>query len=254
VERVDDVPRRAGLLPEVDETANSTRDIELVGESTPGHRQSPRHALMRRPPPRPWPVILAAVTFAVDLLAVIISVYLAKVVAPGDGGRRHLAWGQLAHLRHRCGMPVVFTIYGLYDLRRPTHATAELQHLFNAVLMSVLLVVLITFVARIQIPRSFVVWLLAFSLVTIIVGRLMTRRLGHALNSRAITSVVTLIAGTNDEARALARDSSAAAVDGYRLCGFVEDKPSGFDVIDGLPVFVRWRTSQPSVAITASVR
>ena len=44
--------------------------------------------------------------------------------------------------------PVIFAIYGLYDLRRPTHATAELQRLFNGVLMSVLLVVLITFIGE----------------------------------------------------------------------------------------------------------
>ena len=232
---MDDVARRTGVLPEVDETASSIPDIELVGESTP-RVSAPR--VDAAPSPRPWPVILAAVTFAVDLLAVIISVYLAKTVAPGDG------WDGGISLRTNWPLfatvavwPVVFTIYGLYDLRRPTHATAELQHLFNAVLMSVLLVVLITWVTRLQISRSFVVWLLAFSLVTIIVGRLMTRRLGHVMNSRAITSVVTLIAGTNDDARALARTLRRRPWMGYRPCGFVEDKPSGFDFIDGLPVF-----------------
>ena len=134
--------------------------------------------------------------------------------------------------------PVVFAIYGLYDLRRPTHATAELQRLFNAILMSVLLVVLITVARDRSTSRaSFIVWLLGFGLVAVIGGRLITRRIGHALNARAITSQVTLIAGTNDEARALARTLLRRPWMGYRVCGFVEVTPSGLEIMDGLPVF-----------------
>ena len=133
--------------------------------------------------------------------------------------------------------PVVFMIYGLYDLRRPTHATAELQRLLNGVLMSVLLVVLITFFASIDISRDFIVFLLVFSLVTVVGGRLLTRRLSHALNTRSVTSQVTLIAGTNDEARALARTLQRRPWMGYRVCGFVEVSQSGLASMDGLPVF-----------------
>ena len=52
-----------------------------------------------------------------------------------------------------------------------------------------------------------------------------------------MTSQVTLIAGTNDEARALARTLQRRPWMGYRVCGFVEVAPSGLEVMDGLPVF-----------------
>jgi exopolysaccharide biosynthesis polyprenyl glycosylphosphotransferase len=48
---------------------------------------------------------------------------------------------------------------------------------------------------------------------------------------------VTLIAGTNDEARALARTLLRRPWMGYRVCGFVELTPSGLNSMDGLPVF-----------------
>ena len=166
------------------------------------------------------------------------ATYLAKAVAHEvgwDSGKPiHLNWLIFVTV---AVWPVVFAIYGLYDLRRPTHATTEFQRLFNALLMSLLLVVLITFVIDIDVSHGFIVWLLGFSLVTIITGRLVTRRLTHALNARAITSQVTLIAGTNDEARALARTLLRRPWMGYRVCGFVELAPSGLDSMDGLPVF-----------------
>jgi len=150
-------------------------------------------------------VILAGITFAVDLLAVTISTYLARAVAHDE-----LFDGSFAPTVSRVYVtlavwPVVFAIYGLYDLRRPTHATAELQRLFHAVLMSLLLVLLIAFIAGIDISIGFIVWLLGFGIASIVSGWLVTRRLAHPLNARAVTSQVTLIAGTNDEARALAR-------------------------------------------------
>ena len=173
----------------------------------------------------------------VDVLAVTISYILAKAVAHEVGwdSAKPIHLNSLIFLT--VGVwPVVFAIYGLYDLRRPSHATAEFQRLFNALLMSALLVLLITFVAKIDISRSFFAWLLGFSLVTIPTGRLLTRRLGHALNTRAVTSQVTLIVGMNDEGRALARTLRRRPWMGYRVCGFVEVTPSGLDPMDGLPV------------------
>ncbi len=131
--------------------------------------------------------------------------------------------------------PAVFAVYGLYDLRRPT-ATVEFQRLVHALLMSVLLVVLVTFVIEVDVSRGFVIWLVGFSLVTVVAGRLVTRRLTHTLNARDVTGQVTLIAGTNDEARALARTLRRRPWMGYRVCGFVEVTPRGLDSIDGLPV------------------
>jgi exopolysaccharide biosynthesis polyprenyl glycosylphosphotransferase len=227
---VDDAPRVPGVIADA---ILSEHAIELVGVSQPPASEVPTPVVEQMSSPRPWALILTAVTFAVDLVAVTLSIYLARIVARGDGWGSLSAWPIFVTV---AVWPVVFAIYGLYDLRRPALAT-QLQRLMNAVLMSVLLVVLITFVARIEISRSFVVWLLVFSMVGVVAGRLAVRRLRHALNAHAVTGLVTLIAGTNGEARALARTLRRRPWMGHRVCGFVEDEPSGCEVMDGLPVF-----------------
>jgi exopolysaccharide biosynthesis polyprenyl glycosylphosphotransferase len=205
--------------------------VELVGEVQTKPVLAP--AMPYRAPSRPWPLILAFVTFAVDLLAVTAAYLLAKVFVKQD-----LVFQLGQPVFATIAMwPVVFAIYGLYDLRRPTHATAELQRLFNAIAICVLLVVLFYFVTQNRPRADLIPVLLVVSLVTITTGRLVTRRLGHSLNAHAVTSLVTLIAGTNDEARALARTLQRRPWMGYRVCGFVEVSQSGLAVIDGLPVF-----------------
>jgi exopolysaccharide biosynthesis polyprenyl glycosylphosphotransferase len=206
------------------------RDVELLGELQ-GRTAAAAPVETTRSAGRPWPVILAVVTFAVDIIAVAAAYILAKGLVD-----HKLAFG-FPIFATVAIWPVVFAVYGLYDLRRPTHATAEMQRLFNAVAMSVLLVVLVIFVTRAPSSRDFIPVLLTVSLATIFTGRLVTRRLSHTLNARAITSQVTLIAGTNDEARALARTLQRRPWMGYRVCGFVEVTPSGLEVMDGLPVF-----------------
>ena len=208
-----------------------TEGVELVGELQPRPAIAP--AVTHKAPARPWPLILAFITFGVDLVALTGAYILAKAIVRDnfDFSVSQPIFATIAI------WPVVFAIYGLYDLRRPTHATAELQRLFNAIAINVLLVVLFVFVTKIKPSVDFIPVLLVVALLTVTAGRLMTRRLGHSLNAHAVTSQVTLVAGTNDEARALARTLQRRPWMGYRVCGFVEVTQSGLSVIDGLPVF-----------------
>ena len=228
MELAEDVHLASGLKQEAGWTEAPAREIELVGEAQAHALPVPTAASTSA---RPWPVIIAFITFAVDIVAVIASYYMTKAAVD----QKVLAINSTIFATAAI-WPVVFAIYGLYDLRRPTHATAEVQRLLNAVAISVLLVVLVIFVTRMDLSRDFVPVLLAFSMVTVFGGRLITRRLTHILNARSVTSQVTLIAGTNDEARALARTLQRRPWMGYRLCGFVEVTPSGLHVMDGLPV------------------
>jgi exopolysaccharide biosynthesis polyprenyl glycosylphosphotransferase len=208
-----------------------TEGVELVGELQARPAITP--AVTHKAPARPWPLILAFITFGVDLVALTGAYILAKAIVRDNFG---FSVSQPVFATIAI-WPVVFAIYGLYDLRRPTHATAELQRLFNAVAINVLLVVLFVFVTKIKPSVDFIPVLLVVALLTVTAGRLMTRRLGHSLNAHAVTSQVTLVAGTNDEARALARTLQRRPWMGYRVCGFVEVTQSGLSVIDGLPVF-----------------
>jgi len=234
----------SGLSPEPGWTERDLAEIELVGEVQPRVSASSSAIAQKAASRVPWPVILAITTFAVDILAVFAGYYLAKTLMH--------AWNDIPTAPKLTWIyatvaiwPVVFAVYGLYDLRRPTHATAEFRRLFNGAVMSVLLVALITFevysrvtVSRgfTPISRAFIPTLLMVCLVTVVAGRLVTRRLSHVLNARAVTSQLTLVAGTNDEARALARTLMRRPWMGYRVCGFVEVTRSGLEVMDGIPV------------------
>jgi exopolysaccharide biosynthesis polyprenyl glycosylphosphotransferase len=230
VEFAEEAHLAPNLTQEGSWSEGAVREVELVGELQTRPSAVPA-VEPRKSSARPWPLILAIVTFAVDIVAVFVAYVLAKDLVDHNKALITPIFATVAI------WPIVFAVYGLYDLRRPTHATVEVQRLFNAVAISVLLVVLVTFVTRLEPSRDFIPALLTISLVAIFAGRLVTRRLSHTLNARAITSLVTLIAGTNEEARALARTLQRRPWMGYRVCGFVEVTPSGLAVIDGIPVF-----------------
>ena len=204
-------------------------EIELVGEAQARTAPASRPAASQRVTQAPWAMILAIATFVVDICAVFLGYYISKNLLS--------AWTDTSHATRITAIyatvaiwPVVFAVYGLYDLRRPTHATAEFRRLFNGAVMSVLLVALIAIEVDPRVNaskglilgRGFIPTLLVVCLVTVVAGRLVTRRLSHTLNARAVTSQLTLIAGTNDEARALARTLMRRPWMGYRVCGFVE--------------------------------
>jgi exopolysaccharide biosynthesis polyprenyl glycosylphosphotransferase len=185
-----------------------------------------------------WVIATAVLTLAVDVTAVGLGYLLAKLFRYGD-----LDIGPV--LLQRVGTavfatalvwPLIFAVYGLYDLRRPTHITAEMQRLFQAVVTSVMVVALIIFAARIDVSRSFIVSLFVFCLVTAASGRLLVRRMSHSLNARGVTSQPTLIAGCNEEARTLARSFRRRPWMGFDVKGFVDVGRTGNDTIDGLPV------------------
>jgi exopolysaccharide biosynthesis polyprenyl glycosylphosphotransferase len=111
-----------------------------------------------------------------------------------------------------------------------------MQRLFQAVITSVLVVALVAFAARIDVSRSYIVSLLVFCLLTTVSGRLLVRRMAHALNARGVTAQPTLIAGCNEEARTLARTLRRRPWMGFNITGFVDVGNTGQTSIDGLPV------------------
>ena len=231
---VGDGPADVSVPPELsDLTLIGRRVAPGTGVAPPSSAVHPRARVRGR-----WMLTMTLLSLAVDLTAIEIGYILAKAF-------RAEHWEVGPVLLHQVdttvflttgAWPVVFAIYGLYDLQRPTHITAELQRLFQAVVTSVLLVTLLAFAARIEVSRGFVFSLLGFCLATTVAGRLAVRRLGHVLNARALTSQATLIVGCNEEARAIARTFRRRPWMGYDICGFVEVVATGLDSIDGMPV------------------
>jgi len=182
-------------------------------------------------------VALLALTAIVDVLAITLAYLAAKVIhnRVSMGTTLPDPFDSTLFLTI-AAWPVIFGIYGLYDLRRSTHVTAEMRQLFHAVIFSMLVVVLVAFSAKLSISRSFIASLLALSLVTTIGGRMLVRRINHGLNARFITSQPTIIVGCNDEARAMARTLARRRWLGYDVRGFMEVANAGVATVDGLAV------------------
>jgi CDP-diglyceride synthetase len=153
--------------------------MELVGEAQARTAPASAAAPSQRVSQAPWPLILAIATFVVDIIAVFAGYYLSKNLLS--------AWKDTSTSPHITWIyatvaiwPVVFAVYGLYDLRRPTHATAEFRRLFNGAVMAVLLVALITIEVDPHVSassgfilgRGFIPTLLVVCLVSVVAGRL----------------------------------------------------------------------------------
>ena len=235
---------RVGTSPSGDDVIDADRaEISLVGQRnafvSAGVLTAPARQVATRAGQRQrWIVATAVLTLTVDVAAIGLGYFLAKVFRDGDLdiGPALLRQVDTAIFATALVWPAIFAIYGLYDLRRPTHITAEMQRLFQAVVTSVLVVALIAFAVRIDVSRSFIVSLLVFCLATTAIGRLLVRRISHLLNARGVTAQATLIAGCNEEARTLARTLRRRPWMGFEVRGFVDVGRTGQDSIDGLPV------------------
>jgi exopolysaccharide biosynthesis polyprenyl glycosylphosphotransferase len=225
-----------------DTWAGSDSQAELVGHpighvavdgAIAGVPRQAAHSIHRRR----WMLGLLVLSVVVDVLAVLASYLAAKAI------HNHLNIGSdlldpvdSALFLTVPVWPVIFGIYGLYDFRRSTHVTAEVRQVFHAVVFSVLVVVLVAFGARLNISRGFIASLVLICLATTVGGRLLVRRINHALNARFITSQPTIIVGCNDEARAMARTLARRRWLGYDVRGFIEVTHAGVTTVDGLAV------------------
>jgi exopolysaccharide biosynthesis polyprenyl glycosylphosphotransferase len=217
-------------------------EVDLLGRAHPP-LVSPAAFLHRKARPSSrtrsqWLFTLAVLTLVVDVVTIELGYILAKAFKAEhfDVGPVLLHQVDTRIFLTALAWPAVFAMYGLYDLQRATHVAADLQRLIQAVIASVLLVILIAFVTGMEISRGFVISLFGFTLVTTFLGRSGMRRLVHRLNARTLTSQRTVIIGTNDEARAMARSFRRRPWMGFDLCGFLEVAPSGLASMDGLPV------------------
>jgi FlaA1/EpsC-like NDP-sugar epimerase len=128
-------------------------------------------------PKRTWPAVLAGATLAGDVAAVIAGYDLAKAVVDMINGTttglfRHVIFATVAI------WPVVFALFGLYSPRRLMHVSRdELLRGGAAAVVATLLVVLVTFEARTEPQRYFIPALLVCCLLTVSLGRVVTRLL-----------------------------------------------------------------------------
>ncbi len=136
----------------------------------------------------------------------------------------------------------VFWFMRLYDYHYLLSGTVEYTRAMNASTLSMMLVVLISFLQpNIQIARAWLImaWLLSSLFVS--VGRFALRRVAYQMRDRGYFVSPAIIVGVNQEALALANQLRDRRYSGLAVLGFVdatrEDEPSnGRRAYGGFPI------------------
>ena len=131
---------------------------------------------------------------------------------------------------------LVFAASGTYDRSRLAAASEEYRRVLHAVSVSIVAVVVTTFLLDIEVSRAWLGALAAASLVFVGAERWLLRRTVRRLAARGVLAVPTLLVGTNDEARTIARILSREPALGRQVVGFVATAPTPVEALDGQPV------------------
>ncbi len=146
---------------------------------------------------------------------------------------------------------VMLALFQVYDPHFLLGSTQEYKRVFNASTILLTLLVIATFLVPVmRISRGWLViaWLLGFQ--ALIVGRFTVRRVTYRLRKHGLLTRRALIIGTDDEARAIARQLVESPEAGIEVLGFVGKRSEVGTVIEGklraaaslisLPVLVDW--------------
>ncbi len=160
-------------------------------------------------------------TVVVDLLAVYLAYHFAGSIKTGFLGER-LVGSDRAELL--VTWPIwlgAFAAYGLYNRSRLVAAGEEVRRVLQAIGLGAILVVVVTFLLRQDVGRSFVAVVALFSLGFVMFGRFVVRGIVQWLATRGIVGVRVLVVGSNGEARALIRRLERQPWLGYVPVGLV---------------------------------
>lgn len=116
----------------------------------------------------------------------------------------------------------VFAAYGLYNRQRLLAASDEARRIFHAVTVSATGAVMLTFLFKMPVTRSWaaMVWMCCFAGVALC--RIGMRELLSFLQARGRLVQRVLIVGTNDEALGIGRALARRPRQGYRPVGYVD--------------------------------
>jgi exopolysaccharide biosynthesis polyprenyl glycosylphosphotransferase len=138
-----------------------------------------------------------------------------------------------------CLLPLwlfLFALFGLYHLENLLGGTTEYAHLFNALTVGMMVVVVITFIVP-----TFVVargWLIAAWLLSILLvctARFLVRRVIYSLREHGYFVSSAAIVGANEEALLLSRQLRAWRTSGLNVVGIVDSLQTPIESSD-LPV------------------
>jgi exopolysaccharide biosynthesis polyprenyl glycosylphosphotransferase len=185
------------------------------------------------------PRVLKACTAAADCVAILLATGVAIFLAPAlrgrglDTAREHILLAVLS-------LPLwilAFHCYGLYRTRHITDPLEEFRRIVHAVAASVLGLVVVSFLLKLWIARS---WLLLFFVLAVAAlgaERRLIRAVFGALRRRGLLRRPVVIVGGNTEAIALSATLVNNPAIGYHVLGFVDDTaPVDSYLLDHKPV------------------
>lgn len=126
----------------------------------------------------------------------------------------------------------------LYDLHQLFGGTNEYARIVNTGAITLFAVVTITyFVPVVRISRGWLVIAWVLTIVLMVLGRFVVRRFVYRQRAHGALTARTLVVGTDEEARAIARQLLATPTCGAHVIGFVgNDHPAGTRLEENLSV------------------
>ncbi len=136
---------------------------------------------------------------------------------------------------------VVFAFFRLYDGKILFEGWQEYMRIFNAITVSMTLVMALAFLnTELVIARGWLLLSWVLVVLSVTADRFIMRRMVRMLRQRGFFASYALVVGTNGEGISIARQLLDAPASGVHLVGFLDDEqPVGTEVLPGLRVLGR---------------
>jgi exopolysaccharide biosynthesis polyprenyl glycosylphosphotransferase len=131
-------------------------------------------------------------------------------------------------------MVALFWLYGLYEPRQVLGPVHEFKQVFHGVVAGAVLIFITDSVFELKLARGWALLALVCGLVIVGGERLVVRKILHFLRRQGGDPTRTIVLGSNNEARTVARTVERERWLGYQILGFVDDDVSvGDEVVNG---------------------
>jgi exopolysaccharide biosynthesis polyprenyl glycosylphosphotransferase len=132
----------------------------------------------------------------------------------------------------------IFALYGLYDLQKLFYGPQEYARIFNACLLGVMLVVMLSFIEPdFVIARAWLMLSWTCILLFVFAWRFAARRAAYLLRTHGHFTERVVILGANGEGQAIAAQLRATPSAGARVVGFIDERlPIGSELQPGLTI------------------
>jgi exopolysaccharide biosynthesis polyprenyl glycosylphosphotransferase len=129
---------------------------------------------------------------------------------------------------------LLFYVYGLYEPRQVLGPVNEFKQVFHGVVAGTVVVFIVDSALNLNLARGWALLTMGSGMVMVGGERLVIRKVLHFMRRRGGDMTRTIVLGSNQEARTVARTLEREGWLGYNILGFVDDEaPIGQEVVNG---------------------